>query len=169
MVEAVEAGAAASNARRIWTVEGFVEDRLTPENGAVPMSPEEATGKLGAGALSVLVLESGDEPAAVASRIHEFDAIVLRFPVFSDGRGFSTARLLRDRLGYRGEIRAEGHFLLDQIPLMLRVGFSSFAVTHGPTIARLQKGDLPAIALFTQPAWGEEKKAGERAWTRRAG
>ncbi len=154
---------------RIWTPQGFVDDRLTEVNGAVFMSPEEATGKLGSGTTSVLVLESGDEPAAVTSRIHEFDAVILRFPAFTDGRGFSTARLLRDKLEYKGEIRAEGHFLLDQIPLMLRVGFSSFAVTHAPTIARLEAGDLPAIKLYTQPAWGEEKKAGERAWARRAG
>jgi phosphoadenosine phosphosulfate reductase len=156
-------------AARIWTTQGFVENRLSPEKGAVFMSPEEATGKLGSGMASVLVLESGDEPAAIASRIHEFDAIVLRFAVFSDGRGFSTTRLLREKLGYEGEIRAEGHFLLDQIPLMLRVGFTSFAVTHGPTIRRLETGRLPAIALYTQPAWRAEQHAGQRSWTRRAG
>ena len=152
---------------RIWTRQGFVEDRLTADKGAVFMSPEEATGKLGSGPVSVLVIEAGDELAPVTGRIQEFAAIIVRFPVFSDGRGFSTARLLREKLGYRGEIRAEGHFLLDQIALMGRVGFSSFAVTHAPTIARLEAGDIPAIPLYLQPAWGDEAKAGRRAWARR--
>lgn len=156
-----------SAAARIWTPQGFVEDRLTEAAGTVFMSPEEATGKLGSGTASVLVLEAGDEVMAVASRIHEFDAVFIRFPVFSDGRGFSTARLLREKLGFTGEIRALGHFILDQIPLMTRVGFTAFAVTHEPTIARLEAGDLPAIPLYLQPAWGEEAQAGHRAWARR--
>lgn len=158
-----------SETTRIWTRDGFVDDRLTEAAGAVFMAPEEATARLGSGTACVLVLEAGDEAMAVAGRIHEFDAVFIRFPVFSDGRGFSTARLLREKLGYRGDIRALGHFLLDQIPLMLRVGFSSFAVTHAPTIRRLEAGALPAIPLYTQPALGAEVAAGRRAWARRAG
>lgn len=131
------------------------------------MSPEEATGKLGSGTANVLVLDAGDEPAAVAGRIHEFDAVIIRFPVFSDGRGFSTARLLRDKYGFKGAVRAEGHYILDQIPFMLRVGFDQFAVTHAPTIARLEKNDLAAVGLYLQPAIGPETKAGERAWARK--
>ena len=105
----------------------------------------------------------------MAGRIHEFDAVFVRFPVFSDGRGFSTARLLREKLAFGGEVRATGRFILDQIPLMLRVGFSSFAVSHGPTIARLERGELPEIPLYLQPAWMPEAHAGERAWARRRG
>jgi len=156
-------------ASRIWTAQGFVPDRFADGSGAAFMSPEEATGKLGSGTASVLLLEPGDEPMAVAGRIHEFDAVFIRFPVFSDGRGFSTARLLREKLKFRGEIRALGHFILDQIPLMARVGFSSFAVTHAPTIARLESGDIPAIPFYLQPAWADEQKAGHRAWARRRG
>ena len=59
----------------IWTADGFVEDRLGEAAGAVLMSPDEATGKLGSGTASVLVLQPGDEPAAVASRLDEFDAV----------------------------------------------------------------------------------------------
>jgi len=160
MSEAVEA--------RIWTRGGFVEDRFTDATGAVFMSPEEATGKLHSNLLSVLVLEPGDEVAAAASRIHEFDAVFIRFGVFSDGRGFSSARLLRDKHGYKGEIRALGHFILDQIPYLLRVGFDSFAVTHEPTMRRLESGDTAEVKVYLQPATLDEARAGERAWARRS-
>lgn len=154
---------------KIWTREGFVADRFGEASGAAFMSPEEATGKLGSGAASVLVLEAGDETGAVRDRIHEFDAVFVRFPVFSDGRGFSTARLLREKLGFKGEIRATGKFILDQIPLMLRVGFNAFEVSHEPTLRRLEANDLPEIPLYLQPAFLDETHAGERAWARRRG
>jgi phosphoadenosine phosphosulfate reductase len=131
------------------------------------MSPEEATGRLGSNQLSVLLLEPGDEAAAAASRIHEFDAVFIRFGVFSDGRGFSTARLLRDKYGFKGEIRATGHFILDQIPYLLRVGFDSFAVTHAPTARRLEEGNTAEVKVYLQPAFPDEARAGERAWARR--
>jgi phosphoadenosine phosphosulfate reductase len=152
---------------RIWTRHGFVADRFTAENGAVFMSAEEATGRLGSNQKSVLVLEPGDEVAAAAGRIHEFDAVFIRFAVFSDGRGFSTARLLREKHGFKGEIRATGHFILDQIPLMARVGFSEFAVTHAPTIARLEKGQTAEIREYLQPAFSSDVPAGGRSWARR--
>ena len=153
---------------RLWALEGFVEDTLTPEKGAAFMSPEEATGKLGSGIANVLVLHAGDEAGAVAGRINEFDAVFVEFPAFSDGRGFSTARVLRDKYGFKGQIRARGQFILDQIPLMLRVGFDHFEISHQPTIERLAKNELSGISLYMQPAIGPEVKAGERAWARRA-
>ncbi len=153
-------------AARIWTRDGFVADAFTVELGAVFMSPEEATGRLGSNQKSVLLLEPGDEVAAAASRLHEFDAVFIRFAAFSDGRGFSTARLLREKYGFKGEIRASGHFILDQIPLMARVGFSQFAVTHEPTLRRLETGNTAEIRFYLQPAFAEEIKAGERAWAR---
>jgi hypothetical protein len=60
--------------------------------------------------------------------------------------------LLRDRLGYKGELRAIGTVLLDQVPLMLRTGFDSFEVDHAPTIARLVEKRLPGIDLHYQPS-----------------
>lgn len=152
---------------KIWTRDGFVADRFTPQTGTVFMSPEEATGRLGSSQLSVLMLEPGDEVAAAASRIHEFDAVFIRFGVFSDGRGFSIARLLREKHRFQGEIRALGHFILDQVPYLLRVGFDAFAVTHEPTANRLAAGDLAEVPLYLQPAFASEARAGGRAWARR--
>jgi uncharacterized protein (DUF934 family) len=53
-------------------------------------------------------------------------AVALVFPSFRDGRAYSQARLLRERLGYQGELRATGNVLQDQAPFMLRCGFDSF-------------------------------------------
>jgi uncharacterized protein (DUF934 family) len=54
--------------------------------------------------------------------------VALVFPTFRDGRAYSQARLLRERHGYRGELRATGQVLRDQFVFMLRAGFSAFEV-----------------------------------------
>jgi len=77
--------------------------------------------------------------------------IALPFPKFSDGRSYSAARQLREA-GYRGEIRAIGDVLLDQLPLMVRTGFDAFEITHAATISALERGDLPAIPHVYQAA-----------------
>jgi uncharacterized protein (DUF934 family) len=152
---------------RIWTRKGFIDDRFGEASGAAFFSPEEATGKIGAGSANVLVLDTGDEVGGVRSRLSEIDAIFIRFPVFSDGRGFSMARRLRERYHFKGEIRATGHVILDQIPLAFRVGFDSIEVTSPAVLARLEKGQVPELPLYLQPASGDEAKAGGRAWRRR--
>lgn len=55
-----------------------------------------------------------------------FSTVILQFPSFKDGRAYSQARLLRDRFNYTGEIRARGEFILDQLLMMKRCGFSAF-------------------------------------------
>ena len=59
-----------------------------------------------------------------------FDLIVLQFPKFSDGRAYSQARLLRERFGYPGELRATGHVLQDQLWHMQRSGFDAFEIAR---------------------------------------
>ena len=55
-----------------------------------------------------------------------FSVIILQFPAFKDGRAYSQARILRERLGYAGEIRARGDVLRDQLLFMVRCGFDAF-------------------------------------------
>ena len=55
--------------------------------------------------------------------------VALVFPTFKDGRAFSQARLIRERYGFRGELRATGQVLRDQFLFMLRAGFDAFEVT----------------------------------------
>lgn len=61
-----------------------------------------------------------------SSSIAVLPVIAINFPKFADGRGFSTARLLRERYGYIGEIRAIGQFIRDQLFMMQRCGFNAF-------------------------------------------
>jgi len=62
----------------------------------------------------------------VAEELITLPLIAIDFPVFMDGRGFSLARLLRERYGYQGEIRAIGHIIRDQLCYLKRCGFNAF-------------------------------------------
>ena len=72
-------------------------------------------------------LEAGDGVEFLQDvDLSQFRVIGINFPAFTDGRGFSYARLLRERLNYKGEVRALGNFIPDQLGFLLRVGFNSF-------------------------------------------
>lgn len=75
-------------------------------------------------------LESDTDINVLAGDIEKLPLIELDFPVFTDGRAFSHARLLRDSLGYQGEIRAVGKFMADQAFYLSRVGVNSFAMDN---------------------------------------
>ena len=93
--------------------------------------------------------------------------VALAFPKFSDGRSYSAARLLRERLGYKGELRATGDVLADQIPLMRRCGILSYEVRHAPTRAALEAHRLAEMHHYYQPIPNQpEAPAGTRPWLR---
>ena len=117
-----------------------------------------------------LLIEAGEAIDDIAADLPRFALIALSFPKFRDGRAFSTARLLREKHGYRGELRAVGNVLSDQIPFMRRVGFDAFEVTHGPTRRALAEGRIPGVALHYQPAApGETSPPAPQPWLRRSG
>ncbi|KXV65438.1 DUF934 domain-containing protein [Gluconobacter oxydans] len=72
-----------------------------------------------------VLLESADDPALLKPYLNRLDLVVLRFPIFRDGRGFTQARELREYLRFSGEIRAEGHLLPDQAAFLRRCGVDS--------------------------------------------
>jgi uncharacterized protein (DUF934 family) len=76
--------------------------------------------------------------------------IALEFPKFGDGRAYSYARLLRERYGFRGELRAVGNVLRDQALFMLRCGFDAFEVTEGTPIEGWREA-LGEISVVYQP------------------
>ena len=86
-----------------------------------------------AGRLAVC-LNGDDRVEDVAQYLDEFSLIALEFPVFKDGRCYSHARLLRDRYGYEGDLRAVGDVLRDQLFYMRRCGISSFQVREDKDI-----------------------------------
>ncbi|MDB5982123.1 MAG: hypothetical protein JWQ69_3138 [Pseudomonas sp.] len=73
-------------------------------------------------------LDSDEEAEQIGEDANQFQVIALNFPAFTDGRNFSNARLLRDRYGFKGELRAIGDVLRDQLFYMSRCGFDAFAI-----------------------------------------
>lgn len=73
-------------------------------------------------------LEADELIEEIADDLQHLQVIALNFPAFTDGRHYSTARLLRERYGYTGEIRAIGDVLRDQLFILQRCGFDAFAI-----------------------------------------
>ena len=92
---------------------GAIESPSTPEAG------------------EVLRIEPHEDPAALASSLASAARVEVNVPKFTDGRGYSIARLLRERLGYRGELRAVGDISRDQLFYLSRVGFDAFLLRDG--------------------------------------
>ena len=115
-----------------------------------------------------LLVSPGEAVEDVADDLGRFASVAIAFPAFTDGRGYSTARLLSERYTYRGEMRAVGDVLADQIPLMRRCGIEAFVVTHQPTRKALRDGALAAMDIFYQPVGRTEIPVGTRPYLRRA-
>jgi len=73
-------------------------------------------------------LDADEEAEEIGEDLAHFQVIALNFPAFTDGRNYSNARLLRDRYGFKGELRAIGDVLRDQLFYLHRCGFDAFAI-----------------------------------------
>lgn len=91
-------------------------------------------------------LAPDDDLAPLLPWLATIPLIAIRFPVFTDGRGYSLARLLRGRHGYAGELRAVGDVLRDQLYFLQRAGFDSFAL-------RADQPAEEALAAFRDYRW----------------
>jgi uncharacterized protein (DUF934 family) len=76
-------------------------------------------------------LASAEGPEVLAPWLDRISLIALEFPKFRDGRAYSSARLLRERMGWRGELRAVGDVLVEQAYQMIRCGFDAFEPGDG--------------------------------------
>ncbi|MFO8046678.1 MAG: DUF934 domain-containing protein [Halomonas sp.] len=88
---------------------------------------------------------------SLAARLAEASLIAIDFPTFTDGRGYSLARLLRERHGYRGEIRAVGDVLVDQLYFMTRCGFDGLSLREDQWLEDAKRA-LAAFSRAYQPA-----------------
>jgi len=79
-------------------------------------------------------IDAGEEAESIAEDLDKIAFVAINFPAFTDGRGYSYARLLRERYSYQGEIRAIGDVLQDQLQHMTRCGFNSFSLKEGKNI-----------------------------------
>jgi len=115
-----------------------------------------------------LLIEPGSVWTDIGADLARFPVIVVTIPKYADGRAFSIARLLRERDGYRGEIRAAGNYIIDQVPFMMRVGIDAFETADPVLIRAFEKGEWPEVKHYLQPAFehGTEIPAGTRPWAR---
>lgn len=166
-------------APRLWTAEGFRDDEwqraetaealegnhnvILPLSVFLELDPaarENAFSRIG------VELAPGEPIDPIVPFLDRLRLVALVFPVFRDGRSYSKAELLRSRYGFRGEIRAVGDVLIDQIAHMLRVGFTSFEVTNAVALARLAAGRRGGIPLHSQPSAAAPATIGKYSWRR---
>ncbi len=102
-----------------------------------------------------ILLASHESPEEIADELDHFSLVCLDFPVFNDGRSHSSARLLRERYGYDGELRAVGDVLLEQLHFLHRNGFDAFDLDseHPEEDWRIAEADMQ---LWYQPT-GDER------------
>ncbi len=115
-----------------------------------------------------LLIPPGSRWEDMAGDLPRFPVIAVTIPKYADGRAFSIARLLRERDRFAGEIRAVGDYIIDQVPLMRRIGIDAFQ-TDDPILAKaLEKGGWPEVPHYLQPALdgAGEVPAGTRPWRR---
>ena len=91
-------------------------------------------------------LAPDDSPEALLPWLAGIPLIAIHFPTFTDGRGYSLARLLRNRYGYAGELRAVGDVLRDQLYFLHGCGFDAFQL-------RADQAPAEALAAFRDYAW----------------
>ncbi len=102
-------------------------------------------------------LRSEQSPLAIAADLAHLAVIALEFPKFRDGRAYSHARVLRERLGYRGEIRAVGEVLQEQLHYMARCGFDAFEIRDEDPVRAWQ------TAASDHSVWYQRTGDGRRA------
>ncbi len=132
-----------------------VADGETPTDGAILVSLKrwqaDRDALMARNAPLGLALTADQSPEALGADVHHFAVIELEFPKFRDGRGYSWARLLRQRLGYKGEIRATGDVLRDQWLFMSRCGIDAFEVRPGTRLEDFRAA-LNEQTVFYQPS-----------------
>ena len=149
------------DARVLVRAAGSLDD--VPQDAAtiVPLAlwlanrdPLRARGTVG------VLLAPAEDPFALAEDIASLSVIAVDFPAFTDGRGYSTARLLRERLGYKGEVRAVGDVQRDQLYYLSQVGFDAFALAE-------ERDDEAAVASLRDFSDGYQATNVRTPWFRR--
>jgi uncharacterized protein (DUF934 family) len=165
---------------RLWTPEGFREDDWRHAESAeglaaggrfiLPLQAfldlERQVRASARERLGVLLLP-GDALDKIVPLLDALPLVALAFPAFNDGRSFSKAELLRSRYKFGGALRATGQVLIDQLPHMLRLGFTEFEVSHPTLIARLEAGRTGGLPLYYQPTAKPAANGEKYSWRRR--
>jgi uncharacterized protein (DUF934 family) len=131
------------------------DEEALPASGPVIVSLDrwqaEREALLARGSLLGVRLASSQLASEIAADLAHFDLVALEFPTFRDGRAYSIARLLRERYGFAGELRAVGNVLRDQFMFMHRCGFDAFEVADEGQVEAWRKA-MDEISIWYQPA-----------------
>ncbi|MEQ9520060.1 MAG: DUF934 domain-containing protein [Parvibaculum sp.] len=111
---------------------------------------------IGRNAPIAVKLASSEAPDPLETDLDRLTMVALDFPAFKDGRGYSYARLLRERFGFQGEIRATGEVLRDQWLAMSRCGIDAFIVADNVTLEMFDAA-ISELSLVYQPT-GDGRK-----------
>lgn len=132
----------------------IADDAPLPESGKVIVSLErwqaERDSLRQQNAAIGVWLKSDQNPLLIQEDLDRLSLVALEFPKFTDGRAFSHARVLRDRLGFTGEIRGFGQVLRDQYLFMLRCGFDTVEPVAGKRVEGYAEA-LKEFSVFYQP------------------
>lgn len=135
-----------------WTP--LADDAPLPAEGPIIVSLQrlraDREALLSRGAPLGVRLKSGELAREIAHEVGALALVALEFPSFRDGRAYSTARLLRERYGFKGELRAIGNVLRDQFLFMHRCGFDAFEVADEKAAEAWGKA-LAEMTVFYQP------------------
>lgn len=110
-------------------------------------------------------LAPDEGPEQIVEDLVHFDLVALEFPAFTDGRAYSHARLLRERLGFEGEIRAVGDVALEQLVFMQRSGFDAFEIDSETPVEDWETA-FADIDVFYQPTADGRETALQARWRR---
>ncbi len=136
-----------ANGQARWADDAFVnvtDEDAIPDTGDVILSlarfEAEGDALLSSNSRRVGVrVESDQEIEVLAYDLPRIAVVALAFPKFRDGRAFTSARLLRERFNYEGQVRAVGDVLQEQVGFMVRCGFDAFEPSDGATPEVLAK------------------------------
>ena len=136
-----------TDGRARWADDAFVnvaDEDAIPDTGDVILSlarfEAEGDGLLSSNSRRVGVrVESNEEIEVLAYDLPRIAVVALAFPKFRDGRAYTSARLLRERFNYEGQVRAVGDVLREQAGFMVRCGFDAFEPSDGATPEVLTK------------------------------
>ena len=126
-----------------------------PASGPVIVSVEQwqahRADLVGRGAAVGVRLRSEQSPELIAGDLEHLAVVALEFPKFRDGRAYSYARLLRERYGFNGEVRAVGDVLMEQLHFMIRTGFDAFDLNEGDDPLGAFRAALADFSVWYQP------------------
>ncbi len=141
------------------TFTAVVDDAPLPDGPAIvslARFEKDRAGLLERNAPLGVRLKSDENPARLGDDVNHLSLVVLEFPKFRDGRAFSWARMLRTRFGFKGEIRAVGDFLYDQISYQHRTGFDAWEVPDHFTLEQFRRALGEMTGVYQPSADGKK-------------